>query len=72
MEVRMHSEWRPDGWHYRHNGEVRGPISPEQLKQLLQLGELTPQQAVWCQDQRRTTIFVHADRVAYGCEKLLG
>lgn len=60
----MHSDRRPDGWHYRQNGQVCGPVSTEQLKQLLKVGKLAPQQAVWCEDQRRTMLFVHADRVA--------
>jgi len=69
MEVSMLGDRHPDGWHYRLNGQVCGPISIDQLKQLVQAGKVGPSQPVWCEDQRHTMIFLHARHAAFGVEQ---
>lgn len=36
-----------DGWFYKRAGETCGPVSPDQLKELLVAGRVQPRQAVW-------------------------
>jgi hypothetical protein len=39
----------PDQWYYTENGEQRGPVSEEQLKELAASGRLKPTETVWKQ-----------------------
>ncbi len=34
-------------WHYEHDGQQLGPISPEALKQLARAGQITPTDLIW-------------------------
>lgn len=62
------------GWYFKHNGEICGPISAWRLKQLLEAGHVQPEQAVWKQTNqcllyvKAATIAVdHQDDVAQAC-----
>ena len=62
----MRSEERPsEGWYYRQDGQVPGPVPTGRLKELLAAGRLRPRQAVWRRggDGLR---FVHAATAACG------
>jgi hypothetical protein len=54
-----------EGWYYKHNGQTCGPVSPEQVQEMLATGRLQPRQAVWKRDLQRL-LFVHAGTVAVG------
>jgi hypothetical protein len=61
----MRTAGSSDGWYYRQNGQVCGPVSAQQLQQLLTTGRLQPRQAVWIQG-RQCLLFVHAATAAFG------
>ena len=54
-----------EGWFYQQAGETCGPVSTEQLKELLTVGLLQPRQAVW-QKGSHSLRFVHAAMAASG------
>ena len=52
-----------DEWFYRERDELRGPISPAVVKQLIAAGRVQPRQPIWKHlDQGK--LFVHANTVA--------
>jgi hypothetical protein len=53
------------GWYYKQDNQTCGPVSTEQLQELLTLGTLQPRQAVWKQGEERL-FFVHAVTAASG------
>jgi hypothetical protein len=57
-----------EGWFYKHNAQTCGPISTEQLQELLTTGQLQACQAVWRQDRQRL-LFVHAGTAAAGANR---
>jgi hypothetical protein len=62
----MRREERPcEGWFYKQDGQGFGPVSTEQLKELLAAGQLQPCQAVWKQSSHGL-LFVHAATAAFG------
>jgi len=62
----MNRQERPsEGWFYQQAGETCGPVSTEQLKELLTVGLLQPRQAVW-QEGSHSLLFVHAAAAASG------
>jgi hypothetical protein len=62
----MSRQERPsEGWFYKQAGETCGPVSTEQLKELLTVGLLQPRQAVW-QKGSHSLRFVHAATAASG------
>jgi GYF domain 2 len=62
-------DWSSEGWYYRQDGQTIGPLSAEQLGQLLALGRLQSRQAVW-KEGSHCLLFVHAAAAANGtnCE----
>jgi len=46
-------------WYYKQNNETVGPLSREQLKELVQAGIVEPRQTVWKQGANCRT-FIHA------------
>jgi hypothetical protein len=61
------TEWSSK-WYYKQNGETFGPVSLDQLRELLTTGELLPRQAVW-KVGTQSLLFVHATTAAMGTEK---
>jgi hypothetical protein len=62
------TERSPDGWYYRHDGQPAGPVSAQELKDLLATGRLRPHQPVWQQGPHRL-LFVHAATAAREAEE---
>ncbi|EDY19350.1 hypothetical protein CfE428DRAFT_3035 [Chthoniobacter flavus Ellin428] len=40
-------------WHYEENGESKGPLSREEIRDLVQTGVVTPQTRVWTRSLKR-------------------
>jgi hypothetical protein len=53
-----------EAWFYKQNGESNGPVSRQQLRELVTLGKVQPRQAVWTQSSQ-TLFFVCAATVAF-------
>ena len=63
----MTTERSPGGWYYRRDGQPAGPVSAEELKDLLAAGRLRPRQPVW-QQGPHGLLFVRAATAAGGDE----
>jgi hypothetical protein len=61
----VRTEWSSGGWYYKQSGEAVGPVSTEQLQELLAAGRLQPRQAVWTPGSQ-SLLFVHATTAAFG------
>jgi hypothetical protein len=59
----VRTDYASAGWYYKQNGQSCGPVSIEQLQELLNLGRLQPRQVVWHQGTQRL-LFVHAATAA--------
>jgi hypothetical protein len=57
------TERLPEGWYYRQDGQPAGPVSAQELKDLLAAGRLRPRQPVW-QHGPQGLVFVHAATAA--------
>lgn len=64
----MNATPAPDGWYYRRGSQAVGPVSSEQLRRLLALGQVQPGQAVWRQQPKRM-FFLPAATAAAGTEE---
>jgi hypothetical protein len=51
------------GWYFKSRGMTIGPVSVEDLRDLLGKGYIRPSQAVW-RHSAQGWIFVHAERAA--------
>lgn len=56
-----------EGWFYKQNGERFGPVSRQQLKELVTSGTVQPRQAVWKQNAL-DLFFICAANVAFATE----
>ena len=54
-----------EGWFYKQNGERVGPVSRQQLRELVTSGRIQPRQAVW-QQSTQELFFAWAATVAFG------
>jgi hypothetical protein len=61
----MCAQWSSGGWYYKQACETVGPVSAEQLQELLAAGRLQPRQAVW-KKGNQSLLFVHATTAAFG------
>jgi len=61
----MRTEWPSEGWYYKQNGQTFGPVSLDQLRELLTTGQLQPRQAV-LKAGTQSLLFVHAATAAFG------
>jgi hypothetical protein len=52
------------GWYYKQEGRTFGPLSVDQVVELLGAGQVQPRQVVWNQGQGRL-LYLHAGTLAH-------
>jgi hypothetical protein len=51
-----------DGWYYKHDGQIIGPLSRAQVQELLTVGQLLPRQVVFNRSAQ-CLLFLRADNL---------